>query len=108
VAFNSAGTSAQSNTVTVTFGAALQAAFSVSTLSGIAGQTSFAFTDQSSGTIASRLWQFGDGTTSSLQNPTHVFSNAGQYTVQLSVSGGGASSIATRSIFVGNPATPAT
>jgi PKD repeat protein len=107
-AFNSAGSSAQSNTVTVTIGAALQAAFNVSTLSGLAGQTNFAFTDQSSGAIASRLWQFGDGTTSSLQNPSHVYVAAGQYTVQLTVSGSGASSTATRSILVGTPVQPST
>ncbi len=29
------------------------------------------------------LWDFGDGTTSSLQNPTHVYSAAGPYTVKL-------------------------
>ncbi len=31
------------------------------------------------------LWDFGDGTTSNLQNPTHVFSSRGTYNVSLSV-----------------------
>ena len=31
------------------------------------------------------LWNFGDGTTSTLQSPTHVYSAAGSYTVSLKV-----------------------
>ena len=103
-AFNSAGNSAPSNTATVNFGASLQAAFSVNAISGIAGQTNFVFTDQSTGTITSRLWVFGDGFTSSVQNPTHVFSIAGQYNVTLTVNGNGGSSSTSRTIFVTAPA----
>lgn len=45
------------------------------------------FTNTSSaGTPMSYLWQFSDGTTSTLQNPTHVFSPAGVYGFSLSVS----------------------
>lgn len=43
------------------------------------------FTDQSFGLIDSRLWDFGDGTTSEAQNPTHVYSSPNSYTVSLSV-----------------------
>lgn len=46
------------------------------------------FTDQSTdsdGTIASWFWDFGDGLTSTLQNPTHQYSAAGTYTVTLTV-----------------------
>ena len=42
------------------------------------------FTDQSidvGGTIGSWAWDFGDGGTSTLQNPVHAFSAAGMYTV---------------------------
>jgi PKD repeat protein len=35
--------------------------------------------------IASWLWNFGDGTTSALQSPTHIYMAAGTYTVTLSV-----------------------
>ena len=38
-----------------------------------------------SGTITSRIWHFGDGTTSSLINPTKTFSNPGTYNVKLIV-----------------------
>lgn len=47
------------------------------------------FTDQTvlaSGSITSWLWNFGDGSTSVLQNPVHVYSNSGNYNVSLTVS----------------------
>ncbi len=46
------------------------------------------FTDQSTdadGTIASRHWNFGDGTTSTQRNPSRRYASAGQYTVTLQV-----------------------
>lgn len=49
---------------------------------------SVAFTDTShdpDGTIAARSWSFGDNTTSTAQNPTHTYANAGTYTVALTV-----------------------
>ncbi|HEV8660971.1 MAG TPA: PKD domain-containing protein [Thermoanaerobaculia bacterium] len=88
-AFNAAGESGASNTVTVTLAAQpapIAAAFSVSPgTTGTAGSTTFMFTDQSTGTVASRTWNFGDGATSTSAAPTHVYSSAGQYTVVLTV-----------------------
>ena len=56
------------------------------------GQTPLAvyFTDESIGAI-SWLWNFGDGGTSTLQNPVHVYniSSAGSQTVTLAINGGG-------------------
>jgi len=46
------------------------------------------FTDQSSdadGSIASRLWDFGDGATSTERNPSHTYAAGGSYTVTLRV-----------------------
>jgi len=46
------------------------------------------FTDQSvahSGTLISWNWDFGDGTTSAMQNPTHTYSSEGVYNVSLVV-----------------------
>ncbi|MEO8378943.1 MAG: PKD domain-containing protein [Acidobacteriota bacterium] len=100
VANNSAGSSAQSNTVTFTVGAAPVAAFTVSPASGTAGVTNFTFTDQSSGSISSRLWSFGDGVTSSLAAPAHVYPLSGQYTITLTVSGSGGSSSTSRIVTV--------
>ncbi len=42
------------------------------------------YTDESTGDPVSWLWDFGDGETSSLQNPEHVYSDVGSYTVSLS------------------------
>lgn len=44
-----------------------------------------AFNDQSSGNPKSWLWNFGDGTTSTEQNPVHVYVSVGVYDVSLEV-----------------------
>jgi PKD domain-containing protein len=43
------------------------------------------FTDQSTGQIASWLWDFGDGGTSIAQNPIHTYGSGGTYEVTLKV-----------------------
>ena len=61
--------------------------FSASTLTGCY-PLSVNFTDFStpgSGTITKWMWDFGDGNTSTQQNPSHTFSSAGSYTVLLVV-----------------------
>ncbi|GAK59410.1 fibronectin type III domain protein [Candidatus Vecturithrix granuli] len=45
------------------------------------------FTDQSQGTITNWLWEFGDGTTSREQHPTHIYSTPGTYSVSLTITG---------------------
>jgi len=45
------------------------------------------FTDQSTGSITSWLWDFGDEATSTEQNPLHTYTSAGVYTVSLTVAG---------------------
>jgi subtilisin family serine protease len=45
------------------------------------------FTDQSTGTIDSYSWDFGDGGTSNQQNPSHTYLAAETYAVSLSVQG---------------------
>lgn len=44
------------------------------------------FTDASEGAPTTWLWNFGDGGTSTLQNPTHTYTVPGDYTVTLTVS----------------------
>ncbi|HON81316.1 MAG TPA: PKD domain-containing protein [Methanoregulaceae archaeon] len=61
--------------------------FTASPLSGNAPLT-VQFTDLSSGNPAGWTWLFGDGATSSGQNPVHVYQNPGVYTVTLRVSYG--------------------
>lgn len=43
------------------------------------------FTDLSSADATSWFWQFGNGSTSSLQNPSHIYTESGSYTVTLIV-----------------------
>ena len=45
------------------------------------------FSDQSEGSITGWLWDFGDGATSTEQNPLHMYTSAGVYTVSLTVAG---------------------
>ncbi len=49
------------------------------------------FTDESTGPIRSRLWEFGDGSTSIERDPTHLYAAPGKYTVTLTVIGPGGS-----------------
>ena len=44
------------------------------------------FTDNSSNNPTGWLWDFGDGNTSTQQNPTHTYATAGNYTVCLTAS----------------------
>lgn len=43
------------------------------------------FTDLSTNTPTSWTWNFGDGETSNVQNPTHTYATVGSYTVSLTV-----------------------
>ena len=58
------------------------ASFTQSSTGGIRPLT-VNFTDTSSGPPTSWLWNFGDGTTSTSQNPSKTYSSAGTYTVSL-------------------------
>jgi pseudomonalisin len=59
------------------------------------------FTDKSVGSIKSWLWNFGDGKTSTTQNPSHTYSKAGAYTVTLTVTGAdGETSALTESNYI--------
>jgi PKD repeat protein len=58
------------------------------------------FTDASTGPVANRSWEFGDGGTSFLQNPVHQYSAAGTYPVHLIVSNGSGSSTLTKPNYI--------
>lgn len=68
------------------------------------------FTDQSSdpdGSIASRSWNFGDGTTSTATNPSKTYAAAGTYTVTLTVTDNqGATNSTSRQVTVSAPSQP--
>jgi len=62
------------------------AAFDSDEKTGCAGQSLFVqFEDQSTNNPTSWLWDFGDGTTSTQQNPIHRYDQEGAYTVTLRV-----------------------
>jgi serine protease len=70
------------------------------TTSGLGASFTDSSTD-SDGSISSRAWTFGDGGTSTATNPTHTYSAAGSYSVQLTVTdNGGATNTKTQSVTV--------
>jgi PKD repeat protein len=89
-----------SNEVVATVPSALPVAnFSASTTTGTA-PLSINFINGSTGSITAYAWTFGDGTTSTSQNPVHVYSVAGTYTVSLKVTGPGGTSTKTLASYV--------
>jgi PKD repeat protein len=98
------------NTIVVTYatdaemdipisGSAPIAAFSASSTSVTTG-TAISFTDQSSNAPTSWTWNFGDGTTSTVQNPLKNYSTAGTYTVSLTVSNSYGSNAVTKTNYI--------
>lgn len=59
-----------------------------------------AFSDTSSNLPRSWAWDFGDGSRSSSESPSHVFEEPGTYTVTLTVTNEGGSSTATQDVIV--------
>jgi len=58
------------------------------------------FINTSLGSYTASLWNFGDGMTSTLQNPTHVYVATGTYTVTLTVSDAGETSTLARPSYI--------
>jgi PKD repeat protein len=93
------GFQSTSELVTINFKPFLSADFTVNQTTGVPQQT-LSFTDKSDGNISSWLWHFGDGSTSTLQNPTHAYTNPGNYSVSLTVSGLGNSATETKTNYI--------
>lgn len=68
-------------------GAEVDADFSFRITGSVPGGIEVCFTDLSEGNVASWAWNFGDGGTSTQQNPCHVYATTGNYTVTLVVTG---------------------
>jgi len=92
------GVTSLSKYITVNYPAPI-AGFTVNTTKGTA-PLKVKFTDSSTGNVSGYLWDFGDGTTSTDQNPTHTYTNHGSYTVKLTVTNHGGSSTLTSLITV--------
>jgi len=78
------------------------ASFTPASASGAAPLT-VNFTDTSSGTPTSWYWAFGDGNTSTSENPMDIYANPGPYTAQLIASNACGWSTNTASITVYDP-----
>ena len=80
-----------------------EAGFTASVTSGTAPLT-VKFTDQSTNNPTTWKWDFGDGETSTEENPMHTYAVPDTYTVTLTVWNGGGSNTHTDSITVTPPA----
>jgi PKD repeat protein len=102
---NNYGSDTEKKTDYISVGSAPTADFS-------AGQTevqpgnSVQFTDESTESPTSWSWDFGDGNTSSEQNPSHTYSSAGTYTVELTVENDYGSDTETKTDYI-NVSVPA-
>ncbi len=88
----------------LTGGGAPVADFSGTPTSGPPGQT-VQFTDLSTNSPNQWSWNFGDpasggNNTSTLQNPSHIYAAAGQYTVSLTATNGSGSNQATKTNYI--------
>jgi len=108
---NSCGTGATAST---SYELAPEVTASFSFVNSQSSDLEFLFTDTSSGEVNSWSWNFGDGATSSQQNPSHTYDTQGDYTVSLTRSNGicednvsQAVSVTTEiSVRIGNVITP--
>jgi len=96
---NAAGRNSVTKTKYITVTAKPVAAFSASPTSG-KYPLKVKFTDKSTGTPTKWKWDFGDGTKSFHQNPTHKYSKAGKYTVTLKVTNAVGINTATKSKYI--------
>jgi PKD repeat protein len=65
------------------------------------------FSDTSTGSPTSWAWTFGDGTTSTVQHPSHVYSAAGTYSVTLRATNSSGSDTITKTDYISvSPAQP--
>jgi PKD repeat protein len=64
------------------------------------------FTNKTTGETSSFFWDLGDGGTSTAQNPSYVYRNAGTYTVKLTARGPGGEHTVTRSGLITATAPP--
>ncbi|MFA5295804.1 MAG: PKD domain-containing protein [Methanoregulaceae archaeon] len=76
-----------------------EAAFSADTTTPGVGDT-VTFTDESTGNVVSRAWDFGDGGTSEDQGPVHAYSAPGTYTVSLTVTNPAGTNTETRAGYI--------
>ena len=80
--------------------------FTYSPSSNLVAPANISFTNTSTN-ATSYKWDFGDGTTSTADNPSKQFTKDGTYTVKLTATGGGTSIDASKNITIGKASTAA-
>jgi PKD repeat protein len=90
------------NYVRLTTPSQVSSNFNMSNTSSCQGEC-ITFTDASTGGANSWLWDFGDGSTSTDQDPVHCFTISGNFNCQLTVSNGASSNTSSQVLTI-NPA----
>jgi PKD repeat protein len=80
--------------------------FSSNKMSSCNSYETINFIDSSTSVPQTWSWDFGDGTTSILQNPSHNYTSSGVYTVQLTVANSFGSDTSSMQILINLPPTP--
>lgn len=93
------GSDTETKTDYITVGSPPVADFSGEPTSGCA-PLEVDFTDESTGDPTSWLWDFGDGQTSTDQNPTHIYDDPGSYTVSLTATNSVGSDTKTKTDYI--------
>jgi PKD repeat protein len=73
--------------------------FSASPANGSAPLT-VNFVNLTAGSATNYVWSFGDGTSNTLANPSHTYTNAGSYNVTLTASGPGGTNTTTKNNYI--------
>ena len=87
------------SSITVTVGPALNSAFSAPATC-LSNATAFTDLSTPAANISAWSWDFGDGATSTTENPSHTFATAGTYPVTLAVTNGQCTADTTISISI--------
>ncbi|WP_261788812.1 PKD domain-containing protein [Methanosarcina siciliae] len=93
------GTASKIGYITVVDAVAPVANFSANLTSGAVPLT-VQFTDESANNPTSWLWNFGDGSTSDQQNPSHRYTFVGNYTVTLTATNAGGSGVEEKTEYI--------
>lgn len=108
IASNASSSDSETKVNYIEVGSSLTAEFSATPRIALPG-TPVAFQDLSTGAPTAWNWDFGDGTTSTAQHPSHTYSAPGMYSVTLTVNNASASDSETKTnyIDIGGPPTAA-
>ncbi len=107
-ASNAMGSNTVSQPGYITVNAAIPVASFIANVTTGINPLSVQFTDTTNNTPTGWYWTFGDGGTSTLQNPTHTFTSVGSYAISLGATNTAGSNTTTMPAFitVSNAASP--